>query len=50
MARGWGFIVSLIKFKGIVAGIGADISVLASISMEGGIIDLVEEFSIGQHY
>ena len=45
-----GLTVNLIKFKGMVAGIRADISVLAPIFVEGELIDLVEDFSIGQHH
>ena len=36
--------VSLIKSKGMVAGIGADTSVLAPITVEGGEVGLVEQF------
>jgi len=44
VASGWGLTVSLIKSKGMVSGIGADTSVLAPITVEGGVIDLVEQF------
>ena len=44
VARGWGLTVSLVKSKGMVAGIGADTSVLAPISVEGGVMELVESF------
>ena len=38
VARGWGLTVSLIESKGVVAGIGANTSVLSPI------VDLVESF------
>ena len=44
VARGWGLTVSLVKSKGMVAGIGADTLVLALISVEGGVMELVESF------
>ena len=44
VARGWGLTVSLIKSKGMVAGIGADTSVLAPLTVEGGEVGLVEQF------
>jgi len=44
VARGWGLTVSLIKSKGMVAGIGADTLVLAPILVEGGVMELVESF------
>ena len=44
VARGWGLTVSLVKSKGIVTGIGADTSLLAPISVEGGVIELVGSF------
>ena len=44
VARGWGLTVSLIKPKGMVAGIGADTLVLAPITAEGGEVGLVEQF------
>ena len=36
--------MSLIKSKGMVAGIGADTSVLAPLTVEGGEVGLVEQF------
>ena len=44
VARGWGLTVSLIKSKGMAAGIGADTSVLAPLTVEGGEVGLVEQF------
>ena len=44
VARGWGLTVSLIKSKGMVAGIGADTLVLAPLTVEGGEVGLVEQF------
>jgi len=44
VVRGWGLTVSLIKSQGYGSRNWADTSVLTSISMEGGVMDLVEEF------
>ena len=44
VATGWGLTVSLVNYKGMVAGIWADTSVLAQILVEGGIMELVESF------
>ena len=44
VAKEWGLTVSLIKSKGMVAGIGADTSVLAPLTVEGGEVGLVEQF------
>ena len=44
VARGWSLTVSLTRSKGMVAGIGADASVLSLIIVQGGDVDLVEGF------
>ena len=41
VAGGWGLTVSLIKSKGMVAEIGADILELAPLIVEGGEVGLV---------
>ena len=46
VARGWGLTVSLVKSKGMAAGIGADTLVLALISVQGGVMDWWRVFNI----
>ena len=44
VAKGWGWTVSLAKSKGMVAGTGVDSAVLSPLTIECGVIDIVESF------
>ena len=42
VAKRWA--VSLVKYKGMVAGIGADTAMLSPLTVDSGVVDLVENF------
>ena len=44
VAKRWGLILSLAKSKGMVPGTGVDSVVLSPLTIEGGVIDIVESF------
>ena len=44
VAKGWGLTVSLVKSKGMVTGIEMDSAVSSPLTIEGGVIDIVENF------